>query len=678
MPKEFENIDLNIRVDSHWYKIYPILTDMTLKSFIKTEQEEWKMSSTAYDTANSTPSEATNSVVVRTANVAQELLKIASAKKVSTHTLDFNLISMQTFSRIKNENISIDVDDWEELSPSELKGISQDQLLNPNFELKQMYEIEIFQITSPDPLEGFDASIAGNGTLCKIYLAVKAGSIIYYNEDFEHNIYDLITKKKLRASVLIGIFDSMLKQNLANLMAKIRVKGSYRFETAERYLVAEGIEPVPTVNDQLIFHYDKRSKGEQGKDAVDYANRSYISSVVENEVVIEYIKPSKGSNGRNCRGVFITSTDPIIKNEPTFTIGQNIERIETEKSIEFRAKAGGYVTFEGGSYDIKTEMDVSEISFRSTGSIDTRLDADVSINVKEKDALKDAVGAGMEVTVNVINIQGNVGPDAKITAHKATIEGQVHSSAVVQADELSINVHKGTAYGTDVHITRLEHGTVEADRVTITQATGGKVRAKEIIVEVLGSHTKLTASRLIEITKLQGGENVLTIDPLLNESRETLEDDTRKMKAVKTVMDEIAKELNGLKETMNDNLDTFNQIKKQLIHYKQNNVAVPAAYVQKYQQFQKLKEKITALQEEYNLKQDQYAYLSSHHIALQSEIFEARIINHDRWHTHNEIVFKLIEPAIDVFHIPHEGSEEKILGLDQEENGEFTIKVMTQ
>lgn len=636
------------------------------------------MSATAYDSIGTVPSEMTNSVVIRTTNVAQELLKTAAAKKISIHTLDFNLIGMQTFSRIKNENTSVDVDDWMELSPSALKEISQDELLNPNFELKQVYEIEIFQIDSVDPLEGFDASIAGNGTLCKIYLAVKAGSVIHYNDHLEDHIIALITKKKLRANVLIGIFDSMIKKNLADLMAKIRVKGSYRFDTAERYLVAEGIEPVPTVNDELIFHYDKRSKEDQGKDTVDYANRSYISSVVENEVVIEYIKPFKGSNGRNCRGVFITSNDPIIKNEPTFTTGQNIERVETEKSVEFRAKAGGYVTFEGGTYDIKTEMDVTEISFRSTGSIDTQLDADVSINVKEKDALKDAVGAGMEVTVNVINIQGNVGPDAKITAHKATIEGQVHSSAVVRADELTINVHKGTAYGTDVHITRLEHGTVEADRVTITQATGGKVRAKEIIIEILGSHTKLTASRLIEITKLQGGENILTIDPLLNESREILEEDTRKMKEVKAVMGEIAKELSGLEETMNENLDTFNQIKKQLIHYKQNNIAVPAAYVQKYQQFQKLKEKITALQEEHTLKQDQYAYLSSHHIALQSEIFEARIVNHDRWHNHNEIVFKLIEPPIDVLHIPHEGSEESVLGLEQEESGEFTIKVMTK
>ena len=115
-----------------------------------------------------------------------------------------------------------------------------------------------------------------------------------------------------------------------------------------------------------------------------------------------------------------------------------------------------------------------------------------------------------------------------------------------------------------------------------------------------------------------------------------------------------------------------------MIHYKQNNISVPAAYVQKYQQFQKLKEKIAALQEEYKLKQDQYTFLSSHHVALQNEIFDARIINHDRWHNHNEVVFKLIEPAIDVLHITHEGSEEGILALNLDENGEYTIKVVTK
>jgi hypothetical protein len=334
------------------------------------------------------------------------------------------------------------------------------------------------------------------------------------------------------------------------------------------------------------------------------------------------------------------------------------------------------VTFEGGTYDIKTEMDVTEISFRSTGSIETQLDSDVSINVKEKDPLKDAIGIGMEVTVNVIHIDGNVGADAKVTAHKAVVEGQVHNSATITADELTINVNKGKAFGKYIHINRLEHGSVEGDRVKLAQATGATVHAKEIDVEVLGSHTKLTASRRIEIQKLQGGENILTIDPLLNESREFLDEEQSLMIEVKKMVDHMGKELSGYEETMMKNASAYEDIKRKLIHYKNNGIQIPLAYAQKYKQFQEFKLKLEALRKEYQDKLDYYALISARHRALQDEIFEARIINHDRWHNYNEIVFKLIDPPIDVTFFPPDNSVGGIFGLHVDDEGKFSIKVL--
>ncbi|HFU73976.1 MAG TPA: hypothetical protein ENK65_00320, partial [Helicobacteraceae bacterium] len=147
---------------------------------------------------------------------------------------------------------------------------------------------------------------------------------------------------------------------------------------------------------------------------------------------------------------------------------------------------------------------MSEISFKTTGSIETQLDADVSINVKESDSLKDAIGMGMEVEVNEINVEGNVGPNAVIKAKKASVEGQTHQSSEVHDDELSINIHKGTAYAKSITSTRLEHGTVEADTVHVTQAIGGVIRAKEITIELLGSHVTMSATKTITVQQLKG------------------------------------------------------------------------------------------------------------------------------------------------------------------------------
>jgi len=614
-------------------------------------------------------------IIVRTGNVAKELLQAASNYKLPVQSLDFNLLDTQTFKRMNTEGAQ---EDWIELTHDEVKDITEDLFLNSNFELKQVHEIEIFSIEKPDKLHEIDMSIGGNSTLCKIYLTIKAGSVARYDETFETDFISTVNKKKLRANVMIGLFDSMMSENLRDMIARVRIGGEYRFEGQERYLVAEGYEPVATINDRLILHYEEKNKNQDDQGRVDYSKRGYLNSVVENELLIEYVKPKKGENGRNCRGELIAPKDPVVRYEPTFGISENIMVVDTPEAIEYRAKTGGYVTYEGGIYDIRMEMEITEISFKTTGSIESQLDADVSINVKEKDPLKDAIGMGMEVEVKAINVEGNVGPNAKVTAQKATIDGQVHQSAIVRADDLNISVLKGTAYGKDVHITRLEQGTVVADKVTIMQASGGKIRAKEIIIEMLGSHVTMTASHKIEIKKLQGGENLFIIDPLLNESSEDLEEQTGKMAETQKVIKEIQRELSGYERTMDENASSIDDLKRKLVHYKNSGVKAPAAFVQKYQQYQQFKQKLNVLKDELKQKEDQYAWLSSKHTALQSEIFDARVINHDLWRNHNEIIFKLIEPAVEISHVPMQDSEENILGLHEEDDGTYSIKVISK
>lgn len=613
-------------------------------------------------------------IIVRTSNVAKELLQTAANAQCPVQTLDFNLLETQTFSRKDAK----EHEGWNEMNDDEVRDIAEELFLDPGFELKQVHEIEIFQSVEKGPLDSIDMTIGGNPTLCKVYLTIKPGSVARYYDGFRQDFLQAVRKKMLRAHLMINVFDSMMAENLKELIARIRVQGTYTFEKPERYLIAQAYEPVPTVNDALVLHYEAKRKNQDEHGRIDYAKRGYVISAVADELLIEYVKPKIGENGRNCRGEFLTPPEPTVKNEPTFTVGEHIAVVDTPNSIEYRAKTGGYVTFEGGMYDIKTEVEVTEISFKTTGSINTELDADVSISVKEKDSLKDAIGQGMEVTGNVIHIDGSVGANAKVTANKADVEGQVHQSALIRAEELNINIHKGTAYGKTVHITRLEHGTVEADEVFITQAIGGKIKAKEITIEILGSHVKMTASRKIEVKKLVGGENQFVIDPLINESVENLSERYEKMEQAKRTIQEVKKELAGYEQIWQENAASMEDLKRKLAHYRSNGVKLPTAFVQKYQQFVHLKEKIDALREELKTKEDQYDWLAQKHIALQSEIFDARIINHDGWHNHNEIIFKLINPQMNVNYVPHDEDDENILGLYQDADGEFSIKVMPE
>ena len=615
--------------------------------------------------------------VVRTQNVAKELVSIAKSYEVKVDTLDFNILEVQTYTRMTDGTKETE---WEDVSADELYELDdQSALLNPLFQIKQMYEVEIF---SKDPEEdlykNFKLAVGANATKCKVYLSIGAGSAVSYSPRFEQELLMLINKRKVRSGILINIFDEMLSDVISKITAFVRVEENAVYREAQTILIAESYEPTATTNDALILHYDEKEKVAEDK-KMDYASRGFIESVYKDELLIEYIKPLDGKPGRNCRGEFMKPEDPVIANEPAFNINETITQTDNDLNIEYKANENGYIVFENNTYFIKTEVDVGEISFKTTGSISTGLDSDVSISVKETDAVKDAIGTGMSVEVSEIDIEGNVGSNAMVTALKATIGGQTHKTATIKADKLQINVHKGNAYGKNIRITRLEHGVVDGDIVEITQAIGGSVRAKEITMEICASYVKATASKLIEIKKLQGSENVFTIDPLVKKgSQEDVNENKDGIKELESEIRDLKKDVAKYSKLIKDGTASFLDIKKRLVHYKKNGVKMPDSFVKKYKQFQGMQAHLKETEQTLEVKSDQHALLATKTSSFGDNIFDARIINRNRWMGHNELVFKLVDPPIEIKYSPEEGSEEKIFGLVEVEEGEYEIQAVTE
>ena len=80
------------------------------------------------------------------------------------------------------------------------------------------------------------------------------------------------------------------------------------------------------------------------------------------------------------------------------------------------------------------------------------------------------------------------------------------------------------------------------------------------------------------------------------------------------------------------------------------------------------------LSDELAQRDGHFEALTAKHHAFQSNIFDARVICRDRWRGHNTIVFKLIEPEIEVMIVPMENSHEEIFALyEDEEKKEFSI-----
>ena len=619
-------------------------------------------------------------VVVRTQNIASEIFKMAKSYEIQPETLDFNLFDVQTYTRVMLDDHSENVD-WNEISPDKLHELNiNKQLLNPNFQIKQIYEIEIFlkQFDDSNPWNNCKTAVGANGTKTKVYLSMFAGSKLSKYSRFAYEFEDLINKKKIRAGILVYIFDDMVDSLVSELSAQLEVAEELSFTKNETYLIAQSLEPTATINDKIILHYETNHKIDE-KAKIDYAARGFIQNVKDGDLLIEYIKPQLGKPGRNCRGEFIRSEEPIVRYEPTFHVDESIKIVEDDKSIKYIAKENGYIAFENNTYLIKTEVDVGEISFKTTGSIESGIDSDVNIFVTEADAIKDAIGSGMHVEVTEIDIDGNVGSNAKVIAKKAKIGGQTHKSAMIRADDIDIHVHKGKAYGKKIVIDRLEHGKIDGDKVHINQALGGHIRAKEVTINVCSSHVHVTASRRIEVKKLVGSENSFTIDPLLKKDKqENMKEHTHQIK-------ELENELKGVKDNVQkytilikEETPAFLEIKKRLIHYKKNGVKMPASFVKKYKQFQEIQEKLKEFKEKNDVLQDKLNLLVSKTASFQDNIFDARVIMKDTWKGYNVIKFKLVDPPMELIYKPMENSNEHIFGLVQIDDDEYAIRPMKE
>jgi len=617
--------------------------------------------------------------VIRTQNIAKDLFNIAKSYEMEPELLDFNLLDVQTYTRVVTETSK--ETEWKEITTDASKVLDdEDSLLNPNFQIKQTYEIEVFskQKSNDDPYKNLKLAVGANATKCKVYLSISQGSKIQYVPRFEQDLLEMINKRKIRAGILIHIFDNMVENLASKISARARIAENLAFEKTETHLIAEAYEPTATRNDDLILHYEHAKQIDENE-KIDYAARGFIQSVKKDELLIEYVKAKMGKPGRNCRGQYMAPKEPVVTHEPTFHVSSNIKILEDEDSIKYYANDNGYIAFEENTYVIKNEVDIGEISFKTTGSIESGVDSEVSISVREADAIKDAIGSGMNVEVSEIEIDGNVGSNANVMAKKATIGGQTHKTAHIQADELDINVHKGSASGINVHITRLEHGIVEGETVEVAQALGGNIRAKEIEIDICSSHVKATASKKIEIKKMIGSENIFTIDPLLSRDvQNSLEDNKKNIKELEFDIKNLNTKIKKSTQLLKDGTGAFLEIKKRLLHYKKNGVKMPESFVKKYKQFQNMQKDLKDLKEASFIKQEKLNLLTTRTASFQDNILDARVINRGKWLGYNEIKYKLVDPPMELVYKPIEGSSEKVFGLVELNEGEYAIRPVSE
>ena len=429
-------------------------------------------------------------------NIKNDLRLTASDRKISVDSIDFDLLSYETFYKRLPDH------EWHPLYGNNLlTQITQEELYSSDFLLSQEYKI-IIRPLRPSPYLDLRFSISMSKARGLVTAVVSSASTIPLKKGVKEWIKESIYKKMLRHGFMIGIADEELDVDINRMLSFLQKKGPLR----EPYnlIIAKFFPEIPTVNDAILLHYKERNK-----------NKSLIEGVNPKELLLEYIFPKSGRNGRGCDGAPIVVPEPKVKYDKSIKIDEEtIYTVEDERSIRYYAKASGFVKFERGHLSISQTLSLKSLSIKKTGSIDVGSDKQIALSLNQKVYREDAVGMGVSIDIQKVDIIGTVGENTKIKADELTIGAQTHRKSTMDvAGVANIQLHRGNLKAKEAHIDMLEGGRVEADIVRINKMLGGEVIGRKVYVDVLYSHAKIIALESIEVKTIMGEGNALIIDP---------------------------------------------------------------------------------------------------------------------------------------------------------------------
>lgn len=435
-------------------------------------------------------------ITILSTNIMQDLQRAARDQRVSADDLDFDLLSYETSYKGTTD------EEWIVLEGNDLlTQTTENEIRSPYFLIRQEYQIQIRPL-KPHPYLNLNFSIATDKTKSKVIAVIDPTSKIPLKKGVQEWIKGALINKMLRHGLLIGLYDQDLDREINRLIAKIQKEGPLAF--LYRLTIGEFFLPTLPVNDKIILHYKEMNK-----------TNSLIEGVQPGDLILEYILPKAGRDGRACNGNHISVPEPVVKFASYIVVDpETITSEEDEESIRFFASVSGFVERKQGIFYISQELQIENASFKKTGSIETGLDKDVSLKINRKVDNEDAIGMGVNIDVQKLDVSGTVGGNAKIQAIEVNIGAQTHRKSQINVSEIAnIHLHRGDLKAKEANISILEAGKVEADIVRVKKMVGGEIIAREVHVDTLYSNARITALESITIQKIEGNGNNLIIDP---------------------------------------------------------------------------------------------------------------------------------------------------------------------
>lgn len=580
-------------------------------------------------------------IKVVTDNVLEEILHVAREESVNESTLRIELNSVTTLVKTSTK-------DFTEIPQESVDTYKDEKFLRDDtLEFKQQYNIKIRSKRSDYPFKYMHSQVEFEKNDTLAYLVIKQGSRLQYHKKLYEDFLEYITEQKLRANIMLYLFDVDYESTIKEFVNIIEKMKLFVFKEDKKILISKGIDSVEGVKSQLIMNIEEKSNVgvEDSMGKVDHSNRGLFINCTQGEQLFEFIKPQQGQYGRSCRGEIIDTKTINLDETPTFTVDDSIEIQDSFENIKYIATKSGFLLKEGNRYDVSNNLDIGEISFKTTGTINSNLDADITINVKKNDPLEDAIEEEMHVKVKKLFVIGNIGPDTKIETREISVNGQTHDRTFIQCVNADIKQHRGKVIGREVKIHTLEGGVVVADRAIIEHAVRGKIRAKVIEIGSLGSNVIMEASKNIQVDIINGGENKFIIDTSITGAFDDIKKpDMNYIEKLKNELKLLSNALKDITEKVKKNLEPCKKIQDAIVKKKKEGADIPDSLVKNFKICKVMMARYKKLKEDFTYKKNQLEKVKNGQLESNLDIFDAKIVVKRPIEGFNTIVYRLANP----------------------------------
>lgn len=552
-------------------------------------------------------------------DVPHELEKASILFQKEVKFLSFQVLDVYTY-------VSEEKGNRRELNQQECFEFFDTQMYEEeNFEIQQSYDLEIFSHQEEQEQIRFELD---SHKSCLFLICNEAEyNKLLSNLDFLHHS---INAYKALKGIIFRDFSFQCDGKVLEDKLKIYQSG---LGDTRKICIEKSEFFAPVIDMHFLFILEENWKLKSGE---GLENSSYAAK--EGTEVGRLVRVQNGRDGRNLLGQFIK----VEKREPAvIEFGSLDEDFTTQEDLEYityRVRKDGFVGLNSSGLILIKDFNLDEINHRNMGNLLGGIECGFQLNLKAPSVDQDAVGAGIVIEAEKININGSIDQGVVIRAKECFIGGSTHQKSDIYSDYAEIAKHKGSLIAKEIKIKNCEGGRIECQKGEIENCVGGEIYCKEIVIKELHANNRISFCSQVEIQKMLGGKNDFQIDSRsFYEYRKQIEEIQKRyqqyLNLIKRLVKVYQKELMQIKK-ISPAIERFKSI---VLQNSKKGLKTQAYVLNSISQYNHTFEQLEKLGEKIDFCKNQSKLVQEELIPIAKLNLNAKIICQSAWVDQNQV-----------------------------------------